>query len=287
MVAPIQIGPPPTAIAEQAYQKLCRLIFEHSHIHLGPGREALLTSRLGVHLRQLGLESWEHYVEILRDGANSEQIGVLIDLISTNHTQFFREPSHFRRLSEGLLDQLLLDCPQADHELRCWSAATSTGEEAYSLAIMLSEFAISHGGLPSWIIEASDISRQALRRAQAAIYKLDTLHLPRPELLARYFQRGSGPFEGQCKLKAMIRERIKLRRINLFQNSYPLIRPFHVIFCRNVLIYFRSDSQRQLVERLHGMLAPGGLLVIGHSDSLVHLRHDFSSLGGGIYRRSL
>ena len=282
----MKIGRPPATITPATYQQLCQLIDTHSRIYLGPGREGLLTSRLGMHLHQLGIESWEAYGELLKDRNHSAEIDNLIDLVSTNHTQFFREPTHFQRLSDGLLDQLFLDCPQAREHLRCWSAATSTGEEAYTLAITLCEFALAHGGLPQWSLEASDISRKALRRAEAAIYPLSALHLPTPDLLARYFQRGTGPYEGQCKVKSRIRELVRLQRINLFQEHYPLTKPLHLIFCRNVLIYFQVDSQAQLVQRLHTMLAPGGLLVIGHSDSLVHLCHDFTPLGGGIYRRT-
>ncbi len=276
----------PAPINAKTYQQICQLIFAHSRIHLGPARQGLLTSRLGSRLHHLGLASWDDYGKLLRDRDHGDEIETMLDLIATNHTQFFREPSHFQRLAEELLDPLLLDCPDARRDLRCWSAATASGEEAYSLAMVLSEFAIRHGGIPEWSIEASDLSRKALQRARAAIYNRDALHLPDPDWLARYFQRGTGPYEGQCKVKAAIKDKIRLRRVNLFQDNYPFSRLFHLIFCRNVLIYFDLDSQGQLIERLHSMLAPGGLLVIGHSDSLVHLRHDFISLAGGIYRRS-
>ena len=272
-------------ITTHAYNQLCQLIFEHSRIHLGPSREGLLTSRLQIRLRELGLASWEQYSQLLKDGDNADEIDAMIDLISTNHTQFFREPSHFQRLADELLDPLLLRCPDSQRDLRCWSAATSSGEEAYSLAMVLSDFASRHGGSPEWSIEASDISRKALQRARTAIYKLDALHLPSPDWLARYFQRGTGPYEGQCKVKPVIKDKVRLNRVNLFQENYPFNKLFHLIFCRNVLIYFALDSQNQLVEKLHSKLVPGGLLVIGHSDSLMHLRHDFISLGGGIYRR--
>jgi len=286
MVVQTQTGISKAAISERTYQNLCNLIFKYSRISLGTGREGLLASRLGTRLGKLGLETWESYLQILNDDKNMEEIDILIDLVSTNHTQFFREPSHFQRLNDGLLAQVLQDCPQARQELRCWSAATSSGEEAYSLAIVLSEFVSKHSGLANWNIEASDISRKALQRAEAGIYPIKALHLPRPELLARYFQRGSGPYDGQCKIKSQIRDKVSLKRVNLFQDFYPIEQPLHLVFCRNVLIYFQPESQGQLVARLFGMLAPGGLLVIGHSDSLVHLQHGFLPLGGGIYRRS-
>ncbi len=282
----MRIDTTPATIHTRTYQQICQLIFDHSRIHLGSARKGLLTSRLGSRLRQLGLTSWEEYAQLLKDGDQGDEIEAMLDLIATNHTQFFREPTHFQRLADELLDPLLLDCPDARRDLRCWSAATSSGEEAYSLAMVLGEFAIRHGGIPEWSIEASDLSRKALQRARSAIYNREALHLPDSDWLARYFQRGTGPYEGQCKVKATIRDKVRLRRVNLFQDNYPFSGLFHLIFCRNVLIYFDLDSQSQLIERLHSMLVPGGLLVIGHSDSLVHLRHDFTSLGGGIYRRS-
>ena len=274
-------------ITEATYRGLCDLIHRHSRIHLGANRHSMLASRLNLRKQSLGLKSWESYYDHLLQHKNQDEINTLIDLIATNHTQFFRERSHFERLQTEILDRVLADCPGASKQLLSWSAACSSGEEAYSLAITIHDYLQQRLGTKSdWAVHASDISRKALKYATDAVYPSDRLNLPKPEWLARYFSRGSGPYEGKCRVKRLIRDRVKLKQINLFQKTYPLPLPIHLIFCRNALIYFAQDSQEQLVERLHGMLCRGGFLVVGHSDSLACLRHDFESLGGGIFRRS-
>ncbi|MEB3296735.1 MAG: protein-glutamate O-methyltransferase CheR [Cyanobacteriota bacterium] len=274
-------------ISEPTYRGLCELIHRHSRIHLGANRHSMLASRLNLRRQSLGLKSWDLYYNHLLQYNNQEEINTLIDLIATNHTQFFRERSHFERLQTEILDCVLTECPGASRQLVSWSAATSSGEEAYSLAITIQEYLQGRvGAKPDWLVHASDISRKALRIATEAIYPSTSLNLPKPEWLARYFRRGSGPYEGKCRVKPVITDRVRLKQINLFQQTYPLPQPIHLIFCRNVLIYFAQDSQEQLVERLHGMLCRGGFLVVGHSDSLACIRHDFESLGGGIFRRS-
>lgn len=274
-------------MSEATYRGLCDLILRHSRIHLGSNRQSMLASRLNGRRLQLGLKSWDAYYEHLSQRQNNEEIETLIDLIATNHTQFFREKSHFERLDSEILDRILAECEGAANQLVSWSAASSTGEEAYSLAITIdSHLQKRLGAKPNWIVHASDISRKALKIASAAIYPSSSLNLPKPEWLQRYFKRGSGPYEGQCRLKPLITDHVKLQQINLFQKTYPIAKPIHLIFCRNVLIYFAQESQQQLVARLHEMLCPAGILVVGHSDSLACFHHDFESLGGGIYRRS-
>jgi chemotaxis protein methyltransferase CheR len=274
-------------ISEPTYRALCELIHRHSRIHLGANRHSMLASRLNLRRRSLGLTSWEAYYNHLLTQSNAEEIDTLIDLIATNHTQFFRERSHFERLQADILDRIIAECPGASRQLVSWSAATSSGEEAYSLAITIHDYLQKRPGAAlDWAVHASDISRKALKIAADGIYPSTSLNLPEPEWLARYFRRGSGPYEGQCRVKQCIAERVKLKQINLFQQTYPLPQPIHLIFCRNALIYFAQDSQEQLVSRLHDRLCRGGFLVVGHSDSLACLRHDFESHGGGIFRRS-
>jgi chemotaxis protein methyltransferase CheR len=194
---PMHRDPP---MAAQTYQYLCRLIHRHSRIHLGPNKVTLLTSRLAKRRRELGLGTWEEYVDWLEQH-RTEEIETLIDLVSTNHTHFFREGVHFEILKSELLERLLNHSPTAHNGLRCWSAACSSGEEAFSLAIVLNEFAeAQHPGL-RWQIEATDISNRALYKAKQAVYEIERLGLPDPSYLRKYFQKGSGPYEGFCKVK--------------------------------------------------------------------------------------
>lgn len=267
------------------FDQLCALIHRHSRIHLGSNKVTLLTSRLGKRRRELGLQAWEDYVAWV-ESHSEEEVEVLIDLVSTNHTHFFREAIHFEILKSELLDKLLSQSPTAHRGLRCWSAGCSSGEEAFTLAIVLAEYAQQKPADFRWQIEATDISNRALRAARQAIYETQRLGLPDPTLLKKYFRKGSGPYEGFSKVKPELAEKIRFQRLNLFGEQYSIAAPQHVVFCRNVLIYFETDSQLQLVRRLHDVIEPGGYLIAGHSDSLLRIKHPFTSLGNGVYQRT-
>ena len=271
-------------MATHTYEYLCGLIHRHSRIHLGPNKQSLLTSRLAKRKLELGLASWDDYVTWLKQN-QAEEIETLIDLVSTNHTHFFREAEHFDMLKSELLDQLLANSPTARNGLRCWSAASSSGEEAYSLAIVLSEYAEHQQPGLRWQIEATDISNRALYKAGQAVYEADRLNLPNPGFRQKYFQQGSGPYEGFCKVKSELQKKVRFRRMNLFGESFSMSHAQHVIFCRNVMIYFKLESQIQLVQRLHDVIEPGGYLIVGHSDSLMRIKHAFKSPGSGVYQR--
>jgi len=221
---------------------------------------------------------------VLRSDRGPEEVEHLVDLISTNHTKFFREPEHFTFLTNRILPELAPRLAAAGTPLRVWSAAASSGEEPYTLAIVLAEFFREHPSM-DWQVEASDISHRMLEHARAAIYPLDRVPPSFPELLKRYFQKGVGDRAGTCRVKAELRERVRFQRINLFQSEYPVPRDQHVIFCRNVMIYFDPASRATLVQKLARQLAPGGLLVIGHSESLLGIRHDLEPVRQSVFRK--
>lgn len=271
-------------ISPQAYKRLCQLIYERSRIDLGPSKQQLLTSRLAHHRRKLNLGNFDAYCDYLHQPGQSAELDEMIDLISTNHTHFFREPAHFELLTRQLLPELIRSQPDVRRELRCWSAASSSGEEAYTLAMTLAEFALADGPL-NWHIHASDISQRMLATAKQSIYEMERLALPSGAMLARYFKVGSGPFAGKCKVRDALRERVTFLWANLFNPSYPVPRHQHFIFCRNVLIYFDKASQQELVMRLQDQLALHGYLLIGHTESLLHLSHKLKPMGNGIYCR--
>lgn len=272
------------AMSAQTYQELCVLIHRHSRIHLAPSKLNLLSSRLSKRLRELNVSSWEDYLDWVKRHSG-EEIGMLIDLVATNHTHFYREGVHFELLSQQLLEVLLQTSPTAGQSLRCWSAASSSGEEAFTLAIVLSEYAAQKMPGLRWQIEGTDISNWAIEQARRAVYPLDRLGLPEPALLHKYFQKGTGQYQGFCRVKDEVRSKVHFQRMNLFDSVYRIPTPQHVVFCRNVLIYFDLPSQAQLVHRLHDVLEPGGYLIVGHSDSLLRIEHRFKSLGNGIYQR--
>jgi chemotaxis protein methyltransferase CheR len=271
-------------LSAEAYRTLAALVHHHSHIQLGPDRQPMLANRLRKRLRALGLNCFDEYCALLRSPQGPEEIEHLVDMIATNHTKFFREPEHFTFLTNHVLPGLAPRLVAANAPLRIWSAAASSGEEPYTIAIALVEyFRACPGG--DWVVEATDISHRMLDHARAAIYPLDRVPPAFPELLKRYFQKGVGVRAGTCRVKPELRERVRFQRVNLFQAEYPVPRDQHVIFCRNVMIYFDVASRATLVQRLTRHLAPGGYLVIGHAESLLGIRHDLESVRQSIYRK--
>jgi chemotaxis protein methyltransferase CheR len=271
-------------LSAEAYRTLVSLVYQHSRIRLGPDKQPMLINRLRKRLRVLGLASYDEYCAVLQSRQGPEEIEHLVDLISTNHTRFFREPEHFTFFTDRILPELVPRLAAEGSSLQVWSAAASSGEEPYTLALVLAEFFRGHVSV-DWQVDASDISNGMLAQAQRGIYRLDAWHELPPELLRRYFLRGVGPHDGTCRVKPELRARVRFQRINLFQAQYPVPREQHVIFCRNVMIYFDPSSRATLVQKLTRQLAPGGFLVIGHSESLLGINHNLEPVRQSIFRR--
>jgi chemotaxis protein methyltransferase CheR len=273
-------------LSAEAYELIARLVYERSRIRLGPDKQALVAGRLAKRLRQLGLGSFDEYCRLLQSGAGEKEISPLVDAISTNHTHFFREPAHLDYLRDRVLPTYAPRLIQQRAPLRVWSAACSSGEEPYTIAIVLAEYVRKHGAM-AWSIEASDISTRILAQARAGIYPADRVKLPAPDLLPRYFQKGVGDNAGRYRVKEALRQAITFHQLNLLQGAYPVAPDQHVIFCLNVMIYFDQETQQQLVTRLTAQLAPGGCFIVGHSESLLGVRHALKQVGPAIYRREV
>jgi len=273
------------SVSGKAYRILTDLVYEHSRIRLGAEKQTLLANRLQKRLRTLGLTSYDDYCAVLQSNGGVQEIEELVDLISTNHTRFFREPNHFSFLANRVLPALVPRLITSGSTLRLWSAAASSGEEPYTIAIVVAEHSRTCPSL-DWQITASDISRRMLGHAQKGIYQIDSLESVPPELLRRYFQKGIGVRAGACRIKREIQEHVRFERINLFQAEYPMLPKQHVIFCRNVMIYFDLPSRAAAVQRLIRQLSPGGYLVVGNSESLLGINHGLQQIQQGIYLRS-
>jgi chemotaxis protein methyltransferase CheR len=272
-------------LTQADYSKISQLVYQHSRIHLGDSKMELVSSRLGKRLREHGCSSYTEYCELLHGRHGAEEINHLIDAISTNHTFFFREKKHFEFLESTVFSDFNKDPAfRADGRFRCWSAAASTGEEPYSIAITLARHAEKNPSF-RWSMECSDISSTALATAQAGIYpesRLDEMPL---DIKRRYFQRGVGSQLGRLRVKSELRANMQWHLMNLFQDSYPFDSKFQVIFCRNVMIYFDRPSQEWLVNRLARMLLPGGYLKVGHSESLSGITHGLQTILPAVYRK--
>ena len=270
-------------LTDRAFAFLTELVYRRSRIRLGPDKRALLAGRLAGRLRDLGCESFDDYCGLLGP-TNDDEAERLIDLVSTNHTHFFREPAHFEFLGAEVLPAAATRAATLQRPLRVWSAAAASGEEAYSLAIVLAEHFRAHP-TAAWEVRASDISRRMLDRCRLGVYGADRVCLPDEALLARYFRRGFGSREGLYRVKPELRRQVITSAINLFQADYPVPRGLDVVFCRNVMIYFDEASRQILVERLFEQLAPGGHLFVGHAESLLGLEHAFRQVQPAVYQR--
>lgn len=273
------------APSDADYELIRKLVYDRSRINLGSDKKELVAARLGKRLRSLNIADYRDYCKLLKSPEGIEEVNNLIDVISTNHTYFFREEKHFEFLEQTVIKEFLESKKRAGERcLRCWSAACSSGEEPYSIAMSLTLQSDVYQGF-DWELDSSDISRQILERAQKGIYPEEHVSKLPLDIKRRFFQKGVGPYSGQYRVKEEIRKKIRWHNLNLFDSKWPFTDLFHVIFCRNVMIYFDRASQEHLVNRLSKHLVPGGFLMIGHSESLSGVTHNLKALHPAIYRR--
>jgi chemotaxis protein methyltransferase CheR len=261
------------------------LIHRESGIFLSEAKQALVVGRLGRRLRELGLSSLGAYYRLLAEGDERERMRML-DCICTNETHFFREPRQFEFLEQRIFPEWAARAAAGmPRRIRSWSAACSTGEEPYSLAMtLLAHFPPSSG----WTLEilASDLSTRALDQARAGLWSIDKAKEIPERYLKAFMLRGRGPQEGVMKAGPEIRSLLRFQRVNLNQDPYPVAGPFDFIFCRNVLIYFDVPSKARVVHRLLDQLAPGGYLFLGHAESLTGFSERARSVGPTVYVRA-
>ena len=260
------------------FEKISRLVYEQCGIHLHEGKRELVKARLGKRLREGSFKSFADYYHYVTTGAGTDELIIMIDSISTNLTYFFREESHFAKLKQ-ILPQLW----DGRARLQIWSAGCSTGEEAYTLAIVAKE---TLGASMSTVsILATDISTRVLKTAGSGIYPEDRIKRIPNNILKKYFQYGTGQSAGYCKIKKEIRDLIEFRRFNLM-HPVPSDFRFQIIFCRNVMIYFDKKTQNDLINRFYDALTKGGYLFVGHSESLTGLNHAFQYIEPSIYKKT-
>ena len=269
---------------DSEFDFICTLVYEHSRIKLGPDKKELVSARLGKRLRATNLDSIGAYCNLLKSPSSDDELGHLIDAISTNHTFFYRESAHFDFVRERILPEMIeRNRVERWPRFYAWSAACSSGEEPYSLAATLSEGL--QGSSWPWHIEATDISNRILEKAKAGIYKEDVVSRLPAATIKAHFQKGIGPQEGNYRVRSALRDRVAFHYLNLLKGEAPFREPFHVIFCRNVMIYFDKETQEELVNKLYRRLIPGGYLLVGHSESLTGIKHPLQLVKPATYRR--
>jgi chemotaxis protein methyltransferase CheR len=274
-----------TLMRNSEFEFLRSLVYEHSRIQLGPDKRELVTARLGKRLRANRLSSIGEYCRLLKGPARAAELSHFIDAISTNHTFFFREAPHFDFVRQRVVPEMLQRRRlERWPRFLAWSAACSTGEEPYSLAMTLAAELPPASGWP-WHIEATDISHRALQKAQDAVYRADVVARLSRGCVRTFFQRGIGPQEGRYRVKPALSAHVGFRQLNLLDGEPPFREPFHLILCRNVMIYFDRPTQEELVNKLARRLVPGGYLLVGHSESLTGIQHPLQPVAPAIYRR--
>lgn len=264
------------------FETVRRIVYDHCGINFTPEKKELVRSRLSKLVRQYHCESFGEYLERVVNDSTGAAFVEFIDRVSTNLTSFFREKRHFDYLQETLLPRLLEATPPAARfRLRGWSAGCSTGEEPYTLAMTLLE-SLPGAHQADIKILASDISTRVLEKARDAYYPAERLETVSTTLKQKYFaarREESGPF---YLVKPELKKLIIFKQINLMQ-EWPITTELDFIFCRNVLIYFDKPTHQTLIARFHRILKPGGVLFIGHSESLSGIRHDFKNVSPAIY----
>jgi chemotaxis protein methyltransferase CheR len=253
-------------VSDAVFVRFQALVHREAGIWLSPAKKALLVGRLAKRLRALGLASLRDYYELAR--TDEAERTHMLDCISTNETHFFREPRHFELLAGRVYPawQAAATAGRRPRRIRAWSAACSTGEEPYSLAMSLLQ-AFPRGLGWSIDILATDLSTRALDQARRAVWPIaKSGEIPTP-FLKRFMLRGTGGEEGRMKVGPELEPLVRFARLNLNDEAYPRLGEFDLVFCRNVLIYFDAAAKARVLERLAGHLAPDGLLFLGHAES--------------------
>lgn len=268
-------------LTDKEFEQFQSLIFQQVGIKLDTPKKPLLVSRLSKRLRELDLASFQAYYDCVSQEGGEEELTRLLDLISTNKTDFYREPVHFDFLRNHVLPEA-----QGTKALRVWSSASSSGEEPYTIAMTLCD------ALPDirrWDIKilASDISTRVLAKAASGMYEEERVRQLPKDLVLRHFLCGKGVQAGRYKVRPEVAKYVVFRRINLMDSTFPIRSALDVIFCRNVMIYFDRPTQAKLMEKFFRYLRPGGYLFIGHSESLQWIEHQFTYLRPTIYQKPL
>lgn len=280
-------GLPAFKISDSEFRRLREFIHAHTGIALSEHKRALVCARLARRLRHHCLDSFADYYTLLTEqDSHGEELVEMINCITTNKTEFYREPHHFRFLAEQVFPAMRTK-RFASRRVRLWSAGAATGEEAYSLAITARE---AFPLIEPWDIRilATDIDTRVLAVAEKGEYSLEQVgRVPAP-LRTRYFYQGKGANAGRMQAKPVLRDLVRFRRLNLMDDPWPMRGPFDAILCRNVIIYFDRPTQRRVIERMTQLLRPDGYLMLGHSESLVdangRLRHITQSIYQNAWR---
>ncbi|SCM77139.1 Chemotaxis protein methyltransferase [uncultured Pleomorphomonas sp.] len=269
-------------LSAKNFRRLSAFVSSYSGIKMPPGKQTMLEGRLRRRLRATGFQSLDAYCTYLfeKGGIETEAVA-LIDAVTTNKTDFFREPKHFEYLKHSALPALVRS---GRTSLRLWSAACSVGAEPYTMAMVLADFAERCRPLDYFIL-ATDLSTDALAAARKGIYHAGMLAPVPDDYMQRFVRRSSDPKSDLLRISPALRSKVGFARMNFMDDAYPVGEPMDVIFCRNVLIYFDKAAQAKVLGRLCDCLAPGGYLFIGHSESITGFNLPVRTVANTIFQK--
>ncbi len=272
-------------LTDEDFRKLSRFITEQTGIKMPDVKKVMLQSRLQKRLRHLNMTSFKEYVEYVfsEEGLQNELIHML-DVVSTNKTDFFREPVHFEFMEKTILPEHIEHYP-LNRPVKIWSAGCSSGEEVYTIAMTISEFKKDHPGIDFSIL-GTDISTEILQKAVDAIYKEEKTTMMPMELKKKYLLRSKNRKKKLVRVVPELRKKAAFRRLNFMDEHYPVNESFDVIFCRNVLIYFNREKQEQVIRKLIERLRMGGYFFIGHSESIMGMDLPLTQIRPTIFKRT-
>jgi chemotaxis protein methyltransferase CheR len=270
-------------LGSRDFARLSALIYAEAGIRVGIEKKTMLEARLKRRLRALSIDSYARYCDFLfgPEGRGKETVS-FIDVVTTNKTDFFREGGHFEYLTQTAVPDM--SERSGGRPLLVWSAGCSTGEEPYTLAMVMSEYAEGHPGFRFRIL-ATDISTEVLKRAEAGIYTAENVAPVGASLRKKYLMRSRNRETNQVRMVPELRRLVEFRRLNFMDADYAVGEKADAIFCRNVLIYFDRPTQERILRKLTDCLVPRGFLFVGHSETLHDMQLPLAPLGPALYRR--
>jgi len=274
-------------MTQAEFTRFSEFIIGQCGIKMPPSKKIMLEARLQKRLRALGIQSFGEYYQHVHGEGGRDELVHMLDAVTTNKTDFFREPVHFQYLAETILPEVLTENEgpkRTDKPFFLWSAGCSTGEEPYTLAMVLSEFAHQHPAFRFSLI-ATDISTKVLDRAREGIYDEDRIKSVSPAYKQRYLLRSKDRGKSLVRIVPDLRTAVQFKRMNLMEESFSFSEPLDVIFCRNVIIYFDRNTQERLISRFCRVLKPDGHLFLGHSESVHGFDLPLRRLTSTVYRK--
>jgi len=259
-------------LKQSQFRTIQKKIYEYCGINLHEGKQALVRARVMKRIRQLGVDDFSEYIEYLEKDASGKEFLSLVDVLTTNKTSFFRESQHFDFIRDHVIPEI------NGRQVKWWSAGCSTGQEAISCSIVLQEELVKRNVVK---ILGTDISRDVIQIAKRGVYKAKKLADLSPKIKKKYFYKVD---KSWYQINKEVRKMITYGRLNL-KKPWPLNGPFHVIMCRNVMIYFNRETRQELIFRFHDILEPGGYLFLGHSESVANTEGRFENILPAVYKK--